>query len=65
MSPHTADMATAIRFLRDAILLHEKHMKGTAPTTGPAGERSQMQMMQMMKTAYAALTGRSVGHGGM
>ena len=47
----------AMVFLRRAIALHEKHMNGTAPTTGPAGERSQAEMMTMMRRALAALTG--------
>lgn len=51
------DAITAAQQLRAAMLLHKQHMNGTAPTTGPAGERSQMQMMQMMQGAYAALTG--------
>jgi hypothetical protein len=41
----------AVASLKDAIALHVKHMNGTAPTTGAAGERSQMAMMTMMKTA--------------
>jgi hypothetical protein len=32
------------------------NVDGTAPTTGPAGETSQMAMMRMMKDALAALT---------
>lgn len=43
-----------------AIVLHMKHMDGTAPTTGPAGERSQADMMRLMQTAYEALTGSRV-----
>jgi hypothetical protein len=44
--------------LMDAISLHQKHMDGTAPTTGPAGMRSQMEMMRLMKAALAAMKGR-------
>jgi hypothetical protein len=46
----------AVASLKDAIALHVKHMNGTAPTTGAAGERSQTAMMTMMKAALAALT---------
>lgn len=49
------DIEEARKQLRMAIELHEKHMKGTAPTTGPAGMRSQQEMMEMMKRAMAAL----------
>jgi hypothetical protein len=52
-----ADINVAIRELRKAIDLHEKHMRGTAPTTGPAGMRSQQEMMDMMRRAMAALQG--------
>jgi hypothetical protein len=41
--------------LRDAIALHEQHMNGQAPTTGPEGEKSQMLMMEQMQDALAAL----------
>ncbi|HBI68752.1 MAG TPA: hypothetical protein DDZ22_06935 [Massilia sp.] len=44
--------------LRQAIELHERHMDGRAPVTGPEGDRSQMRMMMLMKDALAALTGR-------
>lgn len=50
-----ANTSKAIAKLREAIALHEKHMNGTAPTTGPAGEKSQMAMMQMMRDALEAL----------
>lgn len=53
-----ADINVAIRELRKAIELHEKHMRGTAPTTGPAGMRSQQEMMDMMRRAMAALQGK-------
>jgi hypothetical protein len=52
----TPNVDTAVAKLREAIALHEKHMNGTAPTTGPAGEKSQMAMMDMMKAALKALT---------
>jgi Cu2+-exporting ATPase len=51
------------QYLADAIKLHEKHMNGTELTTGPAGERSQAEMMRMMQQAYEALTGEEApGH---
>lgn len=52
-----ADTRRAIAKLREAIALHEKHMDGTAPTTGPAGKRSQEAMMRMMRDALSALQG--------
>jgi len=51
------DPSKARRYLADAIELHEKHMNGTAPTTGPDGEKSQAEMMRLMQQAYEALTG--------
>ncbi len=48
-------VARAISWLKKAITLHEKHMNGTAPTTGPEGEASQKLMMDMMKRALLAL----------
>ncbi|MDJ0363583.1 DUF935 family protein [Hymenobacter sp. H14-R3] len=53
------DVAEATKWLRKAIELHEKHMNGTAPTTGKEGEKSQMEMMTQMKNAFAALTGKA------
>lgn len=50
-----ADTKLAIAKLREAIALHEKHMNGSAPTTGAAGEKSQMAMMKMMREALYAL----------
>lgn len=47
----------AKKWLGKAIALHEKHMDGTAPTTGDAGEASQKLMMTQMKTAMTALGG--------
>lgn len=47
------DDAEAARQLDAAIALHEQHMNGTAPTD----ERSQMEMMQQMQAARAALGG--------
>jgi hypothetical protein len=47
----------AVAKLRAAIALHKKHMDGTAPTTGAAGEKSQQKMMEMMEDALEALTG--------
>lgn len=45
----------AANWLRKAIALHRKHMDGTAPTTGKAGEKSQMLMMEQMENALAEL----------
>ncbi|MES2323271.1 MAG: hypothetical protein V4633_13485 [Pseudomonadota bacterium] len=47
--------------LEQAIALHERHMDGTAPVNGTAGEKSQREMMRMMKSALAALTGKQMG----
>lgn len=44
--------------LSQAIALHEKHMSGKAPVSGPEGDRSQMAMMNMMKSAMDALNGK-------
>ena len=55
VNPAEAELAS--KWLKRAIDLHQKHMDGTEPTTGDAGERSQMRMMDMMKKAYAYLTG--------
>jgi hypothetical protein len=49
------DVPKARRELDAAIALHEKHMNGTAPTTGAEGEKSQMKMMMQMKAARRAL----------
>jgi hypothetical protein len=51
------DHSKARRYLADAIALHGKHMDGTEPTTGPEGEKSQAEMMRLMRQAYEALTG--------
>lgn len=51
-----SEVRTAIRWLRAAIALHERHMSGDAPTTGAAGRRSQQEMMDQMRNALAALT---------
>ncbi len=45
----------AASWLKKAIALHKKHMDGSAPTTGAAGEKSQMLMMEQMENALAAL----------
>lgn len=55
-STTASDVRTAIRWLRAAIALHERHMSGDAPTTGAAGRRSQQEMMDQMRNALAALT---------
>lgn len=51
------DIERAISQLDLAIALHEKHMNGTAPTTGPEGEKSQQKMMDQMVAARTALGG--------
>lgn len=51
--------AEAISWLEKAIALHEKHMNGTAPTTGADGKKSQQKMMDHMRAALAALTGKT------
>lgn len=56
----TDSPATAEKWLRKAIALHEKHMNGTAPTTGKAGAASQELMMTQMKNALSELTGEKV-----
>jgi hypothetical protein len=45
----------AAAWLKKAIALHEKHMNGSAPTTGKEGEKSQMLMMEQMKNALSEL----------
>lgn len=57
------DLAKAKGKLRAAIALHEKHMNGSAPTTGKAGEKSQQAMMDLMEEALAALSGESARSG--
>lgn len=56
----TDSPATAEKWLRKAIALHEKHMNGDAPTTGKAGDASQELMMTQMKNALSELTGEKV-----
>ncbi|MFS0771048.1 DUF2213 domain-containing protein [Sphingomonas sp. 1P08PE] len=51
----------ATTWLKKAIALHKKHMDGTAPTTGAAGEKSQMLMMTQMEKALAELEPGSGG----
>ena len=53
----------AAAWLKKAIALHEKHMNGSAPTTGAAGEKSQMLMMTQMKNALAELEGGGMKSG--
>lgn len=55
------DIPLAKEWLKEAIDLHEKHMNGTAPTTGADGEKSQQLMMDQMKSAMAALNGDEPG----
>lgn len=52
-----ADVSTAAQQLDAAIALHEKHMNGTAPTTGADGDKSQQKMMDQMMAARDALGG--------
>lgn len=51
----------AENLLERAIVLHAKHMNGTAPTTGPAGMKSQMEMMNLMKSALLVLRRGKMG----
>lgn len=51
------DIDGAVSDLSAAIALHEKHMNGTAPTTGAAGDASQQKMMDQMTSALDALNG--------
>jgi len=53
----------AAAWLKKAIALHEKHMNGSAPTTGKEGEKSQMLMMEQMKNALAELEGGGMKSG--
>jgi hypothetical protein len=53
--PDAARDAKGIAKLKAAIALHAKHMNGTAPTTGAAGEASQQKMMDLMIEALKAL----------
>ncbi len=53
----------AENLLERAIALHAKHMNGTAPTTGPMGMKSQMEMMNMMKSALMMLRRGKLGGG--
>ncbi len=64
LNAEDADVAKAEKSLKAAIALHEKHMNGTAPTTGADGEKSQMKMMRMMKAALEYLTGKGAEEGG-
>ena len=45
----------AKKWLAIAIRRHERHMKGTEPTTGTDGEISQKLMMEEMKYAQKSL----------
>lgn len=49
------NVTKAIEALKKAIALHKKHMNGSAPTTGAAGEKSQMLMMTQMEDALGFL----------
>lgn len=51
-------LETARKWLEKAIKLHEAHMAGKAPTTGPDGEKSQQKMMDQMVKALSALGGK-------
>lgn len=54
-TPLADGVSEAISLLKKAISLHEKHMNGTAPTTGVAGEKSQKLMMSQMMRALSEL----------
>lgn len=58
----TTMVEQAEEILEKAIALHAKHMNGTAPTTGPMGDKSQMEMMNMMNKVLVIL--RKVKFGG-
>lgn len=60
MTGGSADVPSAVDQLNAAIALHEKHMNGTAPTTGAAGDASQQKMMDQMMAALTALKGSSM-----
>jgi type VI protein secretion system component VasF len=49
------NITEAKMWLEIAIRRHERHMKGTEPTTGTDGEISQNLMMEEMKYALSAL----------
>lgn len=49
------DFESGMNALISAIQMHAKHMNGSLPTTGIAGERSQMRMMNLMREAYARI----------
>lgn len=53
----TPASARGISLLDQAIALHQRHMDGAAPTTGPAGVKSQQRLMDLMVAARAALAG--------
>lgn len=53
----TPNISRATQLLQEAITLHEKHMTGEEPTTGPKGMDSQMKMMRLMEEALRALKG--------
>lgn len=55
------DIGECRKWLGAAIALHERHMSGDAPTTGPEGEKSQQLMMSQMRKAMAALGGKAGG----
>lgn len=52
------DINAAIAKLKAAVKLHQAHMDGKAPTTGPDGEKSQKKLMDMIVAALAAITGQ-------
>lgn len=51
------DIDQARIFLEKSIKLHEEHMNGNAPTTGPEGEKSQQKLMDYLMKALSALGG--------
>lgn len=56
MAMKKVDLKKAEKYLKDAIVLHEKHMNGTEPTD----EASQQKMMNMMVKSYEYLTGKKM-----
>ena len=60
---NTEDAEKAEKSLRAAIDLHQAHMDGKEPVTGPDGDKSQMKMMKMMRAALSALVGKQPAKG--
>lgn len=64
VAPDSSAESGALSQLDAAIALHEQHMNGTAPTTGPAGEKSQQKMMDQMMAARDALAPQKIDASG-